>query len=173
MIPSLHRINRKSSAASDEQYRIPTPVIEQYEGNRDFKTGWRSAEPGSLICLAMLHYSDRHTAAARTFKRALLLIWSVGLNSRKPHVCPALGAPRAEDALGNDFRFMHQVLHRWPLRALPARSAQRPAGPLRAAHQMTECPLKSSRKRRLYGLMDRYGGKVFPQILASPFVRDL
>ena len=26
---------------------------------------------------------------------------------------------------------------------------------------------------RLYGLMDRHAGKVFPQILASPFVRDL
>ena len=60
-------------------------------------------------CLAMFHNSDGNVFAARTFKRALMLIWTLGLNSRKPHVRAAPGASRVEDALGNDFRFMHRI----------------------------------------------------------------
>jgi hypothetical protein len=32
--------------------------------------------------------------------------------------------------------------------------------------------LKAAVSMRLYGLMDRHAGKVFPQILVSRFVRD-
>jgi len=38
---------------------------------------------------------------------------------------------------------------------------------------MTRVRLKAVVSLRLYGLMDRHAGKVFPQILASRFVRDL
>jgi len=58
----------------------------------------------------MHHNSDRDVAAARTFKRALVLIWTVGLNSWKPHVGAALCAPRVEDAPGGDFRFLHRSI---------------------------------------------------------------
>ena len=53
-------------------------------------------------CLAVPHNSDRDVAAARTLKRALVLIGTVGLNSRKPHVRAALGAPRVEDTFGSN-----------------------------------------------------------------------
>jgi hypothetical protein len=57
----------------------------------------------------MPHNSDRDVAAARTYKRALMVIVSVWPNARKPHVRAAIDAPRVEDALGNDLRFMHRV----------------------------------------------------------------
>ena len=50
----------------------------------------------------MPHNSNRDVAAARTFKRALVLIWTAGLNARKPHVRPTLGTPRVVDALGSN-----------------------------------------------------------------------
>ena len=77
-------------------------------------------------CLAVFHNSDRDVAAVRAFKRALVLIWTVGLNARKPHVRAALGAPRVEDALRYNLRLTHRVSHRWPSSpGRPARSAQR------------------------------------------------
>ena len=56
-----------------------------------------------LSSAAMLHSSNRHVAAPRAFKRALVLIWIWG-STRESHICAdALGAPRVEDALGSDF----------------------------------------------------------------------
>jgi hypothetical protein len=66
-----------------------------------FKT-IKNSGPSLLLRLAVLHNPDRDVAAARTFKRALL-IQSARFNSRKPHVSAALGASRVEDTLGSDF----------------------------------------------------------------------
>ena len=51
-----------------------------------------------------------------------MLICSVGLNSRKPHVRAAFGAPWVEDALGNDFISTHHIS---PHRPLPVGVPQR------------------------------------------------
>ena len=60
------------------------------------------------LLLPLLHDSDRNIPALCPFKCALLMLWRFWLDSRKPHLCAAVGALRMQDLPRSNFRLTHR-----------------------------------------------------------------